>query len=396
MTRKGQKSSSSITLRLFPGSGDSQSTFEVVKVTGNPTIPKEEIFPESREANPQADDQEIETFDGYFPDDGYDYTQHLREIDQRRFISNVGHQPTEPALPMNSELAEVIAALNAEDSSQFEELDETFTNKLGPVDERTKLAMLWGEDQVEEYLSMPTEKLMAIQSRILERESRQVKEESDEAFDAFFSREFDDTQIGALSSDAVIIDENSDMSFDDEDELCDEVEPEEDDPEAIRQECAEETKRLIAMSEYLQESVMDRDDDLSDVVVVPVNNVPDWDCESVLSTRSNIYNHPGMIVRPKREPKKAPEIAPIDEEPMEAEIETPEKSVSTFRRKDETPEERKERKKAIKEFQREQRATKKNEQKERREMMNSQKKLIAIAKHSNYGDVPTGVPKFAI
>jgi protein LTV1 len=401
MTRKGPKNTSSITLRLFQGAGDSESTFEVVKVSGNPTIPVEEIFPESQEARSEESKQEIETFEGYFPDDGYDYTQHLREIDPRRFIPNT-KQPVEEAVdPKNAELAEIMAALNAAESTQFEELDETFTSKLGPVDERTKLAMMWGEDQVDDYLSMPTERLMAIQSRILERESRQIKEESDEAFESFFAREFADSQIGALSSDAVIVDENSHMSFDEEDEedddSCDEAdEAEEDDPEVIRQECAEHTKRIVAMSEALQQSVLDRDDDMSDVLLVPVSNVPDWDCESVLSTRSNIYNHPGMIMRPKREPKKAPEVAPIQEESEADEIDTPVKSVSTFRKKDETPEERKERKKAIKEFQREQRAAKKTQEKERKEALNSQKKLIAIAKHSNYGDVPVGVPKFAI
>jgi hypothetical protein len=392
MTKKGFKGTSSVTLRLFQGASGSQSTFEVVKVSGNPTsLPIDEFIQQEDERVDETPAEQLETFDGYFPEDGYDYTQHLRDINQTRFIPATRKLVDGQMVPANAEIAEVLAALDAEDCAEFDELDESFTSKLGPVDERTRIGLLWGEDQVEDYLAMPTDKLMAIQSRIKDREAASERKEiSDEAFGEFLASEFDDARIGALTPEDVILEEDE---FDDEDDVRDQ-----EDPEVIRQECLEETKRLVAMNESLQQSVLDVEEDLSDIVVVPVSNVPEWDCESVLSTRSNLYNHPGLIARPKREPKKAaPEIATILEESVdETEAETPMKCVSTLRKKDETPEERKERKKAIKEFQREQRAARKTEEKQRREALNNQKKLVAIAKHNNYGDVPQGIPKFAI
>ena len=399
MSKKGFKNANTVTLRLFPGMDESSTSFEVVKVSGDPTtIAIDALLDKPDQSNLEINTGDCQlTFDGYFPDDGYDYTQHLREINQARFVPALKQPSSKIAASNNRDLAEVMAALNAPDDADFEELDANFAERLGPIDEKTKIAMLWGEDQVEEYMTMPTDKLMAIHNRLMEREKRAqtpLEQDVDKEFDAFFAREFGDDQIGGLNPEDVDIEEEE---FDSVDESESDMESDEDDPERIRQEASEFTKRMVAQNESLQISVVDGNDDLSDIVIVPVSNVPEWDCESVLSTRSNIYNHPGVIGRPRREKPVAHSIEVLAEESSEDDsIETPVREVSTFRKKDETTDERRERKKAIKAFQREQREAKKSEKRERKEAVNKAKIQVAISKHVNYGDVPTGVPKFAL
>jgi protein LTV1 len=107
-----------------------------------------------------------------------------------------------------------------------------------------------------------------------------------------------------------------------------------------------------------------------------------------------------MIFRPPKEKKKpAPVIEAVPEENQEDvqdnnEIDTP--VISTFRPKNETPEERKARKQAIKQFQRDHREAKSSEKKAQKEAINKAKMVNAINKRQNYGDVPSGVCRFAI
>ena len=392
MSKRGFKRTSSVTLRLFPGAKPEETSFDVVKVTGNPSNIDIESLVDNPDSvritsaeNSNKECGEYETFDGYFPEDGYDYTQHLREINQERFVPN-GRKVTEEKVDLNRELAEVMEAMLTGDSEAFDEIDTSFVKKLGPLDERTRLAMLWGEDQADDYLSMPTEKLMAINERIKEMEQSAAKREGDEEFDEFFAREFEDSKIGGLSAEDVEVGE-----IDDEEEAGDTRE--DDDPERIRMECMEETRRLVASNLSLQQSVLDQQDDMTDVMLVPAKRAPEWDCESVLSSRSNLFNHPGLIARPRRERK---ERVPAVIEEEASDVYTPVRTVSTLRKADETAEERKERKKAIKEFQKEQRLLKKSAKAEMAEQVNKQKHLLAVSKHSNYGDIPDGVPKFRV
>lgn len=46
----------------------------------------------------------------------------------------------------------------------------------------------------------------------------------------------------------------------------------------------------------------DEDSEASDTDLVTVEVKPDekWDCESILSTYSNLYNHPKLITEPKK------------------------------------------------------------------------------------------------
>ena len=104
---------------------------------------------------------------------------------------------------------------------------------------------------------------------------------------------------------------------------------------------------------------LDNDDDNeeesddSDYDIVEKPKEDEWDVESVLSTKTNTTNHPGKVNRltvagPKKSHKKKGAIlAPIDEED---EVILPE--IVAVRDKNETPEEKKARKAAVKEAQR--------------------------------------------
>lgn len=87
---------------------------------------------------------------------------------------------------------------------------------------------------------------------------------------------------------------------------------------------------------------------------------PQWDCESVLSLRTNTTNHPGRVKRTDRikvsdKPEKNPVMEAVEEE--DEIVEFPE--VTTLRQRGETTEERKARKAAVKEMQKMSRQLKK-------------------------------------
>ncbi|EER11934.1 conserved hypothetical protein [Perkinsus marinus ATCC 50983] len=105
-------------------------------------------------------------------------------------------------------------------------------------------------------------------------------------------------------------------------------------------------------------------------VLVPVKErrkSDDWDCESVLSTLTNNTNHPGKINRPTRIRKPAmipaPALATVEEYEEDEELSEDDEEelveVSTYRPRDETPEEKRARKAAVKQLQREARKAKK-------------------------------------
>jgi len=84
-----------------------------------------------------------------------------------------------------------------------------------------------------------------------------------------------------------------------------------------------------------------------------------WDCETILTTKSNISNHPGKILLVKKKPKLQA-LKEIDEDAAEAETASEDETekvrelpeIVTTRLKTETKEEKKARKQAVKEHQR--------------------------------------------
>ena len=92
-----------------------------------------------------------------------------------------------------------------------------------------------------------------------------------------------------------------------------------------------------------------------------------WDCETILSTYSNIYNHPKLIEIPKKiklnkkgivvEEKDA--IKEEEDEGVDSSEDENTAVISNYRTKSETAEEKRQRKKAVKESQRSRRQVKK-------------------------------------
>eukprot|EP00760_Papus_ankaliazontas_P012435 PhM_4_TR15296/c0_g1_i1/m.20300/K14798/LTV1; protein LTV1 len=140
-----------------------------------------------------------------------------------------------------------------------------------------------------------------------------------------------------------------------------------------KKELGESTRKYLAQMEHLQNEAEDEDDKF-DVVQVPIKK-KNWDCESILSTYSNLYNHPSVITpnersTVRREATKrmkcrnvADGTEPQHDDEGRADEEQEEEGKTFFipeRTRYETQEEKRERRKAVKEMQREKRRVKKD------------------------------------
>jgi protein LTV1 len=124
--------------------------------------------------------------------------------------------------------------------------------------------------------------------------------------------------------------------------------------------------------------------DAEPLETLEVRAKPEFDCESILSLRSNLSNHPGKVGRPDRiKPVSEKPAKPLPEITEEDAVELPE--VSTFRPRGETADDRKARKDAVKEHKRLCRSLKK----ETKEAFKTEKKKNAVA--PNAGDLREGV-----
>eukprot|EP00890_Picochlorum_soloecismus_P004879 jgi/Picsp_1/5392/NSC_02752-R1_protein ltv1 homolog len=138
-------------------------------------------------------------------------------------------------------------------------------------------------------------------------------------------------------------------------------------------------RQAIRRAEEVEEDAhteKQRNDD-SDIILEKKRE--QWDCESILSLKSNLYNHPGTISEPARQKGPAPgtirlnkhglpadyipkagftSVKPIDEA-VEIEFDSSLPPVLTSRKKGESLEEKKERKAAVKAAKRQARSAKK-------------------------------------
>jgi len=129
---------------------------------------------------------------------------------------------------------------------------------------------------------------------------------------------------------------------------------------------SEEIKQTVLIAFEKEEDCVD--DDMEDEDN-DGSKKPKWDCESVLSTYSNLYNHPAVIKEAPSKKRKA-QLAKAALEQMDDDSDSSEvshsvisgKSTSTVRPKGETAEERRIRKQAVKQERRERRAEKKANQ----------------------------------
>lgn len=86
---------------------------------------------------------------------------------------------------------------------------------------------------------------------------------------------------------------------------CDEIEGHVEESDSILLQCADEFEKQRRREQIDKEAIAkcmfeeDSDGNGEEFVDMAVKEKTKWDCESILSTYSNIYNHPKLIVEPK-------------------------------------------------------------------------------------------------
>ncbi|KAF6208339.1 hypothetical protein GE061_016793 [Apolygus lucorum] len=182
----------------------------------------------------------------------------------------------------------------------------------------------------------------------------------DDKFDKMFA-EYDDNEVGALD--------------------CEEIEGELDTESEFLKRMTEEFEKAQIVEKWdLKRTVVPNESDSSDdsdCSLIELKPKEEWDCESILSTYSNIYNHPKLISNPasnriKVNPRTG---VPVSDNKLTkstlSKLEGADErrsgpgsiasiaSALSVRPKGETPEERASRKKAYKEFKKERRVERK-------------------------------------
>ncbi|XP_059055829.1 protein LTV1 homolog [Achroia grisella] len=227
----------------------------------------------------------------------------------------------------------------------------------------------------------------------------------DDRFEKMYA-DYDDTELGALDLEEIegFMPETHDML----------LRAAEDFEESRRRYHLDKEKEVARMK-HLQEIEEESEDDLVTMEVEPKEK---WDCETILSTYSNLYNHPKLIEEPKK-PKKiqinAKSGLPMDtlgkdnkltikslakfnamnendsdesddEGKTHAESVLSTLSVLSIRPKDESAEEKKERKRLLKEYRKERRIEKKANKEAFKEEKKRQEKIMLNNRNNIQGN----------
>lgn len=335
--------------------------------------------------------------DCYFPKDGYNYEQHLKNVSGAGKKGGVvGVVLEAPAIPgvskapaeikkqeaVTTEENEIMRALDNDE--EYDELADGDLETILPGGLANEDVMLWGPTALEarDMPDLAMFKHLAFGGRggvgeggedsddeVLELGSYQVGgAASSEAragnaeFEEFLQDEYADDEIGGMEEQEIeghmdlndcegILDEYLEGKQEEKEELLSLYEPQrglrDDDTRVI-----EETKAIIAAhySEIPEESEDETTDAESEE-----DESRFWDCETVLSTLSNVSNRPGKINKIKvlgDKPPKPLKAVNEDEEASDDEegeiVEIPE--AITVRPKGESKEEKKARKASVKEM----------------------------------------------
>lgn len=227
----------------------------------------------------------------------------------------------------------------------------------------------------------------------------------DNRFEKMFA-EYDDTEVGALDLEEIegFMPETHDMLLRAAEDF-----------EESRRRYQLDKEKEIARMKRLQEIEEESEEEMVTVEVKPQEK---WDCETILSTYSNLYNHPKVIDEPKK-PKKiqisaktglpkdalgndnrltAKSLAKFnamqddgdssgDEDGKTcAESVLSTLSVLSIRPKDETPDEKKERKRLLREYRKERRIEKKANKEAFKEEKKRQEKIMLNNKNNVQGN----------
>ncbi|XP_045455717.1 protein LTV1 homolog [Melitaea cinxia] len=228
----------------------------------------------------------------------------------------------------------------------------------------------------------------------------------DNRFEKMFE-EYDDTEVGALDLEEIegFMPETHDM-------LLRAAEEFEESQKRYKLDKEKEIARIQRLQEIEEESEED------DLVTMEVEPKEKWDCETILSTYSNLYNHPKVIEEPKK-PKKikinpktgipeetlgkdnkltmkslakfnamnnASDNVPDEDGRTNAETVMSTLSILSIRPKEETPEEKKERKRLLKEYRKERRIEKKANKEAFKEEKKRQEKIMLNNRNNVQGN----------
>jgi len=357
--------------------------------------------------------------DCYFPNDGYNYEKHLKTVSDKRKggglagvileapkSADVPSKPKLMAVPETGMMApvvigklaaevdvqaartqeeqELMRALEMED--EYEELDENDLEDLIPAGlAEDSGVVVWGPTALEQR-DLPDMDAFKAQHKAMlaanaanraanadggseaegrERGASADDEIDDEDFEAFLADEYGKADVGACEEEEIeghveldeeVLDDYLKGCAKEAEMLSSVNEPIKGKYDAVPR-VIEETRALI--ERYYTDGVAldeDGDDETTNCDdQETVDESRDEDCETVLSTLSNISNRPGKIGRIKIAVPKKKAMDKVDEDDEndssdESVIELPD--VITERKKDETPEEKKARKASVKEMRR--------------------------------------------
>mmetsp|Transcript_129279 Transcript_129279/g.374326 ORF Transcript_129279/g.374326 Transcript_129279/m.374326 type:complete len:510 (-) Transcript_129279:230-1759(-) len=212
-------------------------------------------------------------------------------------------------------------------------------------------------------------KKAAVAERPMAAAAPSAAEASAAEFEEFFALEYgEDADVGALSDEELEGPMAAEKAEEVADEYIEEMKREKEHLTSIyepqkRQERLDDVPRVIdetkaIIEQHYSREVEGEDDDDTSSGEEHTEESRTWDCESVLSTLSNLSNRPGRIGKIKLIKKPEPAMKSVQEQDeaeseesdVEGIVELPD--VVTERKKDETPEEKKQRKAAVKEMRR--------------------------------------------
>jgi len=354
-----------------------------------------EFSSDEEEYEEDGDDLKELDDDCYFPKDGYNYNKHLKTVStgkknlggviikapEKLWTSDITVADEKTIMiqqPTTTEEQELMAALDWHDADLYEELDDDILEEIVPSGVLAPAVVLWGESAAENqdlpdlamFKAMHAQRMAAADGSdddepCIDDDDCQYAPRAEGAvsaaeFDQLLEDEYGDDGDGALEEEEIqgpvdienmgaVLDEFLEESLADKMKWETLLEPQEqklcDCPRVI-----EETKALIARH-YEVEDAADEDTSEGETNEDESKN---WDCETVLSTLSNVSNRPGKINKIKSSKVKPGKDLPAivetgsDSESDDDAVELPD--VVTERPKNETPEEKKLRKAAVKEM----------------------------------------------
>ena len=305
--------------------------------------------------------------DCYYPPDGYDYEQHLKFVNDQQVYNAPELVSLANTVSLPREDIDILQALDDEEEA-FSEEEEDFFNDLcsnRPMVPVKKL--LWGDYE-------PILPVMPSFARTTNTAPAPIATaEDDEDFEALLE-DYADSQLGAGDYEESEPDEEVAAVTREMRKLASHRV----DPEVEQAELLENAQVTRALLDALSSS-----DEGCEIKIVR-SKKDKWDCESILSFRSNISNHPSKISRAQKST-----LRPLKEE---VDCEIPElisvHRETISRSRDETPEERNARKAAVKEAQAAARKAKKENSENSRRA-----KLAKNLKKAGNGDILPGLSK---